>query len=1405
MALQIINRRFVDYQNRGLSFPFFQGWDFVTAIYTVQVDFSVQISISNQLLVSGTTLSLTNGNWEDFGFFAGASITGTYQHATGGAHTIPSGSTVDYVDGGIMTIILGSGSLVDGTASIGLITCDEIPNAFEVEFNLVPNTSGAENQFSLIDGEVNRFSVLTNGMAVSDPPINFTRIGANFSGGSIMSASIDRLADISGRQVFEISVSFKNWTIKDLGLFLTANCVKPWIRIKVFPEYQNPTVSIDIVNTPSDAQTGGFNEVGNGGIPDYEIESIAWENESADSLPTFDYSQPSIFTAIINGVFTSGSKFNLAWYFDSVEDSDYKNLPLPIDNNLMLVTKTAPFNVGATADFLGYARADGAQLGLSDILITQAGTSATITGKFTPNAEFTSFIESKESFNRNFRLAIRVENPSLTDNFIKPVWLDVDSQTMTKQIIPLGEYDIENYSLFGHDQTLNPRNLIIEDDFRTVTKFTLPRNNTFESIEVGYIVFNTDNNNRFTLESVTCNLSGFPTLIDGSKPINQTINLPINLSPTNPNKQIIFERETSLDDEGNYGVRVTYSSVIDWKYWLEQVNADIFFFPNQNKDWFNYQSGDWIVLFALRINTELGQYENGWQLELKDYDDWDGSTEWEYFKEDMTPLTKPLIDEITIIKAIHTSGSAFDEDAYFWGQMTVETNESNPRWDISSVYDTLPNPLSPLIPLDGEDRLKLVIDGSTMETWCRFDPTKLSDPSNVSFSSRIYNELPKDDLDVEVRNKVTTKTVKLPKDPTNEPRLETGNCCDCIWDVFADENSNDTWKNHVSSRWATGETVTFQLYKSGILTDFQPTAQDFPNDLDSKYCTIPWKDVLLSDGQGCYTLKASIEVAGLEFERTLGVFDLKQFDWFLARKKVMIRSVFNDANMREQINFTNANVVDCIMFDGDIEEFQPNTEISNLTFSDFSQNKIKRENLTSWTVNVNPSGYCLINRLVNIHLVGENKLFATDYRYDSFDKTILDKPCILSESPQMTPLYTSERQKSTFKIQEKIVNNLTKYGSVVASGEVNAEQLLYPNVVSETGGDANYELVDTDGDLISSGSIPSGDTETIITPDGTVVIKNSGLAVISTQNVKSGDSQDYIVANSVVVLQDSASTMIDSFNVPATAGTTRTVADSVVTLKDSAGTTISTTNVKATEAKNITAPDGSITVNGSSVGNVKSNGTRNLFVKLNGTNSGVYNGTDTINVTASVANCGSPLMKTGITTSVATGDDGDKQLGVSLTTLEIANPFGNTNRITDVLGGQTYATNIKIDWLTLSKDGTKVLGWYGVVGAGATFATANSSAQALSVGSFTSGWFLPNRRELDSLMIYEGAGSGLNWSPLLINNSGMNIWTSSRNPLAPTENFFLSNNLLFGSVVRTFASGRWMACRVFTVSGTTLT
>ena len=74
-----------------------------------------------------------------------------------------------------------------------------------------------------------------------------------------------------------------------------------------------------------------------------------------------------------------------------------------------------------------------------------------------------------------------------------------------------------------------------------------------------------------------------------------------------------------------------------------------------------------------------------------------------------------------------------------------------------------------------------------------------------------------------------------------------------------------------------------------------------------------------------------------------------------------------------------------------------------------------------------------------------------------------------------------------------------------------------------------------------------------------------------------------------------------------------------------------------------------------------------------------YGGNHIIVVESSAPRSTATLMKTGQTTSYRTGDDGDLEAGrnVDFTTLAENNPFGNTNRFTDELGGQTYTKNIE--------------------------------------------------------------------------------------------------------------------------------
>jgi hypothetical protein len=182
---------------------------------------------------------------------------------------------------------------------------------------------------------------------------------------------------------------------------------------------------------------------------------------------------------------------------------------------------------------------------------------------------------------------------------------------------------------------------------------------------------------------------------------------------------------------------------------------------------------------------------------------------------------------------------------------------------------------------------------------------------------------------------------------------------------------------------------------------------------------------------------------------------------------------------------------------------------------------------------------------------------------------------------------------------------------------------------------------------------------------------------------------------------------------------------------------------------------------------------------------------------------GATLMKTGQTTSYRTGDDGDIEAGrlVLFDQLPSNNPFGNNKRFTDELGGQTYSNNIVIDWSTYNN--TNVLGWYRTPSvANVTWNDAIDSALALSIGTYTTGWRLPNAMEFGSIMNW-GLTSALNYTPF--NFGGYAFQTSTTMGFTTTNNITINSTGFFGISVKTNASGRFIGVRDFTVTGTTLT
>lgn len=142
---------------------------------------------------------------------------------------------------------------------------------------------------------------------------------------------------------------------------------------------------------------------------------------------------------------------------------------------------------------------------------------------------------------------------------------------------------------------------------------------------------------------------------------------------------------------------------------------------------------------------------------------------------------------------------------------------------------------------------------------------------------------------------------------------------------------------------------------------------------------------------------------------------------------------------------------------------------------------------------------------------------------------------------------------------------------------------------------------------------------------------------------------------------------------------------------------------------------------------------------------------------------GAKPLKTNQTTVYRTGDDGDTQRGrdVNFFTLPNNNPFGNTDRFTDLHGGQDYNDDIVLDWSTY--DGNEVLMIGKNLSPNQNWNNNVDWALGLFLGGF-SDWEMINIKELMYLVAITGNYyNSLNYAPFDIADS-VTVHTSTTNP-----------------------------------------
>lgn len=237
-------------------------------------------------------------------------------------------------------------------------------------------------------------------------------------------------------------------------------------------------------------------------------------------------------------------------------------------------------------------------------------------------------------------------------------------------------------------------------------------------------------------------------------------------------------------------------------------------------------------------------------------------------------------------------------------------------------------------------------------------------------------------------------------------------CCDCPMLVLG--GGTETWENDVTSAWiklsAPSDSATFSLKKDGVISSYTPLVYEFPNEPNAFYTTIPWTDVLSQDGIGCYTLSIEYNISGIIGELMWGQYNLKPYSIDNALETARIRVKYNLQQEIEGINFTGANVEDCIRFNGFIGDRQPNMEIDNLTYQNRVVKTVVRENLDTFTIKTDPLLECFISPMCNLFLLSENEMWISDYNAHNHSYRINDIPVVVQETPEIDYLDQFQRR-----------------------------------------------------------------------------------------------------------------------------------------------------------------------------------------------------------------------------------------------------------------------------------------------------------------------------------------------------------------------------------------------------------
>jgi hypothetical protein len=317
-----------------------------------------------------------------------------------------------------------------------------------------------------------------------------------------------------------------------------------------------------------------------------------------------------------------------------------------------------------------------------------------------------------------------------------------------KEITPVTNfYTQENNNTTYADVTQTPSNSLspyacnIQDNVNLFSEFQLKKTDANTNVIASIVAVKEDMTgilDEFTLDEMSFGLSQQNWDVWGTLYSDRQYNL-----PSASSKKQGFLKLKNVVDANTKVFRLSYPVMINWRYWLTETNASSIFIGNQtnNKNWRNYSldSLGYNTYYKLQIERN-GVFDYKYQpIGFWNYDETGVFTSTiQLFDADTNAvLTSMVLGKKIKIKATHIYNKIFQYDG--WGDIMIETTESNPSWLLSTIVPHQTNTQNPLYPITGATATYTIVNATTRTIECYLDTSKLVG-SSFTISSKICDE-----------------------------------------------------------------------------------------------------------------------------------------------------------------------------------------------------------------------------------------------------------------------------------------------------------------------------------------------------------------------------------------------------------------------------------------------------------------------------------------------------------------------------------------------------------------------------------------------------------------------------------------------------------------------------------------